>query len=257
MPGAQPVACPQAAPALDLTPFLNTTGRLFMLLTQLDGILPPVRDLARRLGCSIGAISGGLRELEVDGYITRDGRAFTIVNTCVQSAEHVQEYEQNVQENEQSAAPADRITTPSSAEGDQNIEQCVQKNEPPHTPHNGTLASSSSSCARPLENDLIAAGVAASLARTIADRCPDRTIAQFQEQIALARSRGKRSPLGLIVTLWSDGRILQPDEEARDDGRSDISPYHGRRSAAARPDQRAGRGPAEPGVIRNFADLVW
>ena len=205
MLAAQPAACPQHAPAIDWSPFLNTTGRLLMLLTQLDGELPSVRDLARRLGCSIGAISGGLRELEVNGYLVRDGRSFTLLNMGVQSAEHVHETEQAVHETEQAAAPADRVPTPTATGGVHFSEQSVQKIDPPHTPHNGTSSSSSSSYRAPLENDLRAAGVYPGLARKVAARCPDRTIAEFQADVALAERQGKQNPVPFVATLWADG----------------------------------------------------
>ena len=202
---AQPAARPHHA-RIDWSPFLNTTGRLLMLLTQLDGDLPSVRDLARRLGCSIGAVSGGLRELEGNGYLTRGaGRSFTLLNMGVQSAEHVQETEQAVQETEQAAAPADRVPTPTATGGVHFSEQSVQKIDPPHTPHNGTSSSSSSSYRAPLENDLRAAGVYPGLARKVAARCPDRTIAEFQADVALAERQGKQNPVPFVATLWADG----------------------------------------------------
>lgn len=234
---AQPAACPHHA-RIDWSPFLNTTGRLLMLLTQLDGELPPVRDLARRLGCSIGAVSGGLRELEVDGYLARGaGRSFTLLNMGVQSAEHVQETEQSVQTSEQAA---DRVPTPTAAGGVQLSEQSVQNSEPPHTPHNDTLAASSSSYRAPLENDLRAAGVYPALARKIARRHPNRTIAEFESDVALAEQQGKTTPVPYVATLWADGDRVREVSH----GRSDLPP-------ADR------RGPAEPGPARNFADLVW
>jgi len=244
---AQPAARPHHA-RIDWSPFLNTTGRLLMLLTQLDGDLPPVRDLARRLGCSIGAVSGGLRELEGDGYLVRDGRSFTLLNMGVQSAEHVQETEQSVQTSEQAA---DRVPTPTAAGGVQLSEQSVQNSEPPHTPHNGTLAASSSSYRAPLETDLRAAGVYPGLARKVAARCPDRTIAEFQADVALAERQGKQNPVPYVATLWADGDRVREVSY----GRSDLPPNRPQRSAAAA--APTGRGPAEPGPTRNFADLVW
>lgn len=249
---AQPAARPHHA-RIDWSPFLNTTGRLLMLLTQLDGDLPSVRDLARRLGCSIGAVSGGLRELEGDGYLVRDGRSFTLLNMGVQSAEHVQETEQAVQETEQAAAPADRVPTPTATGGVQLSEQSVQNSEPPHTPHNGTLAASSSSYRAPLENELRAAGVYPALARKIARRHPDRTIAEFESDVALAEQQGKTTPVPYVATLWADGDRVREVSY----GRSDLPPADRGRSAAADPRDRPRRGPAEPGPARNFADLVW
>jgi len=249
---AQPAARPHHA-RIDWSPFLNTTGRLLMLLTQLDGELPSVRDLARRLGCSIGAVSGGLRELEVNGYLVRDGRSFTLLNMGVQSAEHVQETEQAVQETEQAAAPADRVPTPTATGGVQLSEQSVQNSEPPHTPHNGTLAASSSSYRAPLETELRAAGVYPALARKIAAVCPDRTIAEFESDVALAEQQGKTTPVPYVATLWADGDRVREVSY----GRSDLPPADRGRSAAADPRDWPRRGPAEPGPARNFADLVW
>ena len=247
---AQPAARPHHA-RIDWSPFLNTTGRLLMLLTQLDGDLPPVRDLARRLGCSIGAVSGGLRELEVDGYLARGaGRSFTLLNMGVQSAEHVQETEQSVQTSEQAA---DRVPTPTAAGGVQLSEQSVQNSEPPHTPHNGTLAASSSSYRAPLETELRAAGVYPALARKIAAVCPDRTIAEFESDVALAEQQGKTTPVPYVATLWADGDRVREVSH----GRSDLPPADRGRSAAADPRDWPRRGPAEPGPARNFADLVW
>ena len=63
--------------------------------------------------------------------------------------------------------------------------------------------------------DLAAEGVAASLARKIAAAARGKTIREFRDQVALARRLGKRSPLGLVASLWAAGQELADPAPAR------------------------------------------
>ena len=218
MLAAQPAACPQHAPTIDWSPFLTVAGRLLQYLVCHAGPVPHNRPLAVVLGCSAGALPGAWRELEEGGYIARaaDGAISLLIGGDHYSDQRDQKSDQRDHDSDHPdqiidhpPIAADRAATPNPAAvavaADQDSDQRDQKIDPPHTPHNGTFSSSSSSYRAPLENDLRAAGVYPGLARKVAARCPDRTIAEFQSDVALAERQGKQNPVPFVATLWADG----------------------------------------------------
>jgi hypothetical protein len=100
----------------------------------------------------------------------------------------------------------------------------------------------------PLVRELIAEGVDPGEARQIAKAVPDRTIAQFREQVDLAQSLGKRSPIGLIVHLWKQGGRLAAQEQSHE--------QRTRGSRAARPAAASNPAPSFAGAPVRY-ELIY
>ena len=98
----------------------------------------------------------------------------------------------------------------------------------------------------PLSQVLREAGAALSVIKRILAAMPDATPDEFAADMAAARSRQAKSPLGMVLHAWSNGQRITPIEPEHEQPRLELGNERAKREPKRNPPNKSRRSGWEP-----------